>query len=324
MARLTASQLAEFEEQGYLLVRDLLHPQEDLDPIIAEYGVVLDRLADELYGKGEIPSKFDSLPFGRRLTRIYRESGRVYPQYFDFSLPQRNVEEDSPIWVGPAVFRALTNPRLLDAVEAFIGPEIYSNPVQHVRIKPPEKLIPEGGSASAGVGPTNWHQDNGVVQPEADQTQMLTVWFPLLDAPIESGCLKLIPGSHKEGLLTHCPSKAGGPGIPDQLLREERMVPMPMRRGDVLFFHCRTCHGSLSNLSDDIRWSFDLRYNPIGQATGREIFPGFVARSRAHPETELRDPEAWAQLWYDTRTRLTGNSVAWPLSRWSADAAVCA
>jgi len=57
-------------------------------------------------------------------------------------------------------------------------------------------------------------------------------------------------------------------------------------------------------VSNQIRWSFDFRYNPIGQSTGREIFPGFVARSKAHPDIELRDPELWRRSWLDCRTRL--------------------
>ena len=64
-----------------------------------------------------------------------------------------------------------------------------------------------------------------------------------------------------------------------------------------------------------IRWSFDLRYNPIGQDSGREVFPGFVARSRKDPASELRDPAAWAELWYQTRRRMVGG-VSEPHHRW--------
>src|SRR6266540_4938529 len=70
-----------------------------------------------------------------------------------------------------------------------------------------------------------------------------------------------------------------------------------MKRGDALFMHKLTVHASHSNQSDNIRWSFDLRYNPIGQPTGRDSFPGFIARSRQNPETELRDPAEWARRW---------------------------
>ena len=98
-------------------------------------------------------------------------------------LPKRNVKPDAPLWVGPAVFNMIRNERLLDAVEQFIGPEIYSNPVQHVRMKPPEQRTPlNQETGRVQVGATPWHQDGGVVNEDADETEMITVWFPLWDA----------------------------------------------------------------------------------------------------------------------------------------------
>jgi hypothetical protein len=325
MAYLTADQLEKFERDGFLLVEKLFSPADDLDPIIEEYKGVLERLADELYAAGKISSTYSDLPFGRRVSQIYQESGEIHAQYFDFSLPQGNVRHDTPMWVGPAVFNAITNPRLLDAVESIIGPEIYSNPVQHVRIKPPERLVPKDPeSGQARLGATNWHQDNGVVLPEADDSNIVTVWFSLLDAPLESGCLQVIPGSHRDGIRTHCPGGFGGLKIPAPLLEMDQALPVPTKRGDVLFLQKRTCHASLSNVSDDIRWSFDLRYNPIGQATGRGAFPGFIARSRSAPESELHDAAAWAQLWHETRRHMADTQSTKSFNRWDANAPACA
>jgi phytanoyl-CoA hydroxylase len=228
------------------------------------------------------------------------------------------------MWVGPAVFHVMRNAKLLDAVESLIGPEIYSNPVQHVRIKPPERLTPlSPDTGKVQLGATPWHQDNGVVVAEADDTQMLTVWFPLTDATVENGCLVVVPNSHRDGVLQHCPSGAGLQ-IPERFFRKEDMVPVPMRKGSALFMHRRTCHASLSNNSDDVRWSFDLRYNPIGQTTGREVFPGFVARSRRNPQSELRQAEAWADLWVQTRSHLAQQAVHPALNRWATDDPACA
>ncbi|MBI4529898.1 MAG: phytanoyl-CoA dioxygenase family protein [Candidatus Latescibacteria bacterium] len=323
MVHLTAAQVAHFHERGYVVVEGLLNPEEDLDPIIEEYKGVLDRLAYELYDRGEISSTYADLPFGKRLIQIYAESGKVHAQYFDFSLPQKGVKDETPMWVGPAVFNALCNERLLDAVESLIGPEISSNPVQHVRLKPPERLTPKDPQTGrVQLGATLWHQDNGVVLPEADETEMLTVWFPLLDATIENGCLEVIPYSHSRGLIHHCVGRAGLT-IPDKFLSQEDAIPLPMKRGDVLFMTRLTCHCSLSNHSDDIRWSFDLRYNPVGQPTGRGVFPGFVARSRVHPEIELHDAKVWAEMWYETRRTLARQSDP-VYNRWRADDPVCA
>ncbi len=200
MAYLTAEQVAQFEREGYLVVEDLLDPERDLDPIIAEYEGVLDRLANELYAAGKIASTYDDLPFSDRLTRIYAESGKVHAQYFDFSLPQDGITTETPFWTGPAVFSALRHEGILDAIESLIGPEIYSNPVQHVRLKPPEHLTPKDPKTGlVQLGATPWHQDNGVINEEADETDIITVWFPLTDATIENGCLAVVPFSHEGG-----------------------------------------------------------------------------------------------------------------------------
>lgn len=327
MTHLTESQLAKFETEGYLMLEGVLDPEQDLDPVIAEYHTVLDNLAQELYERGEISATYAEFPFGERLTKIYQESGKIHAQYFDFALPQGNVKPDTPMWVGPAVFRTLRNEALLDAVESIIGPEIYSNPVQHVRLKPPEHLTPiNPDTGHVQLGATPWHQDNGVVLPVADETDMLTVWFPLWDASVENGCLQIVPRSHREGLQVHCPNgmKGFGLSVPDEIFARDEALPMPMKRGDVLFLTKHTLHGSLSNNSDHVRWSFDLRYNPIGQPTGREAFPGFVARSRLNPKSELHDPAAWAKLWYDTRERLARKNVKGPFNRWDGSEPACA
>jgi phytanoyl-CoA hydroxylase len=321
MAALTEAQLEHFYREGYVVVEDLFHPEEDLDPVIAEYHEALDILAEDLCARGEISSTFAGLPFGQRLIEIVKESGRVHAQYFDFTLHGAAVTEETKLWVGPEVFKVLRSERLLDAVESLIGPEIYSNPVQHVRLKPPESITPRDAEGRLLLTKTPPHQDNGVVLPEADQTEMLTVWFPLWDATVENGCMMVWPRSHRQGLLEHCP-RYDGVQVPGQLL-PPGAVSLPMRRGDALFMHRLTLHASHANLSDNIRWSFDLRYNPIGQPTGRGYFPGFVARSRAHPETELRDAAAWAQLWYDCRRHLAAHGAG-PFNRWDAESPVCA
>ena len=101
-------------------------------------------------------------------------------------------------------------------------------------------------------------------------------------------------------------------------------VPLPMQAGSVLFMHRRTMHCSYdNNTQDEVRWSFDLRYQPIGQPTGRPLFPDFVARSRANSESELRDAATWAQLWENVRPRLAASSKE-NFNRWSADHPVCA
>lgn len=323
MQNLYPEQLEKLDREGYVVVEKLLDFDEDLQPIIDEYTQLIDQVAADLFARGTISSTYAGLTFGERLAKLYVESDYRTAQYFDISLPQKGIEPDTPFWAGPEAFGLLRNEKLLDAVESVIGPEIYSNPVQHVRMKPPERLFPEV-DINQLVKATQWHQDAGVVRPEADDTDMLTVWFPLTPSREEHGCIKLVPGSHRIDLLPHCflPKKSAYE-IPNRFFPEELTVPVPMDAGDVLFMHRLTCHGSLANTSDQLRWSFDLRYSPIGHPTGRSEFPGFVARSRSNPESELCDPEAWYNMWRETRDRLA--QLPDPVyNRWSESNPACA
>ena len=225
MVGLTTAQLEQFDEEGYLVVAGLIDPAAVLDPLLREYEGVLDRLARQLHAAGHITDPFSHLPFGERFIQIERETNETNAQSFDFSLPQGGVRPDTPMWLGPAVFRALIHPPLLDAVQSVIGGEIYSNPVQHVRIKSPERLgARDESTGRPKLGATNWHQDNGVVLPVADDSDILTVWFSLADACEEHGCLQVIPRSHRSGLLVHCRERRD----PDQL----RSPVQPDRSGD--------------------------------------------------------------------------------------------
>lgn len=330
---LSAEQIATFNREGYLVLRDVLDTQTVLAPIIDEFNGVLGRLAERLFEAGQITSLHADLPFSERLTQIVTESGSTHAQYFDCSLPQTRFAPDTPFWTGKAVFALLRNEAILNAVESLIGPEIFANPVQHVRLKPPERLVPvDPKTGHSQLGATAWHQDNGVITEDADESEIITVWLPLTDARVENGCLIVAPRRHGEGILPHCPNDSpalnrnGGLGlhIPDSYLPpEEEDVSMEMKAGDILLMHRRTPHASHSNKSDHVRWSFDLRYNPIGQATGRGAFPGFVARSQEHPETELHDPAAWTQLWLDARARLS-DKTAERFNRWNSESMQCA
>ena len=335
MAHLTSKQIEQFTEDGYCVVEDVIE-KAALDAAIEEYSEVLDRLITKLYREGDLSDRFEGLEFGPRFIEVVKATGgKDHKQFFDCALPiHQAVRIDTPFWTGQAVLNLITNEGLLDAVESTIGPEIYSNPVQHVRIKPPERFLPKDEFGNPIGGAANFHQDNGVVVAEADQTEMLTVWFPLQDTAVEQGPLKVVPGSHKEKLRTHCPSKlrsgsvVGSGAIPEKLFEVEKTRPLPVRRGDAIFMHSHTVHGSLPNLSDRIRWSFDLRYNPIGQPTGRKAHPGFVARSRKHPERELRDAREWTKNWREARERMSrvnqGGQKEVLFSRWEEGQIDCA
>jgi ectoine hydroxylase-related dioxygenase (phytanoyl-CoA dioxygenase family) len=160
-----------------------------------------------------------------------------------------------------------------------------------------------------------WHQDQSVFSEDITNIDVITVWLPLTDADKEMGCLQVIPGSHRGDLSLHClhpdPHRIG---IPEMLLGEVRQS-VETRLGDVHFHHRRLQHGSLPNLSDRLRFSFDLRYQPTDQTSVSSgmpdgvMVPGFIARSPSDPEREMRHWREYAD--YQEAMRQQFMAIDW-------------
>jgi phytanoyl-CoA hydroxylase len=273
-------QVDQFENQGYLVMREVL-TDADLDPVIAEYEEHIDRRAGELKAAGKISDVHADAPFDRRLALICRECNEIYPELDIMHLR------------GKASFAFLRNDNLLDMVEAFVGPEITCSPIQHIRPKLPGGLAPRGSDPHV----VPWHQDAGVTWAEADPWFILTVWLPLSSATPDNGCLQIIPRTHGGGLRTHVTRAGEGTVITDEEMPDNEAVSLPMDKGDVLFLHKEIPHRSTSNRTDTVRWSVDLRYQKTGTPTGRPFHPDFVARSQDHPESVLSDWAEWDRQW---------------------------
>lgn len=313
---LSAAQVQQFQAQGYLVIEDVLPPSV-IDAVKSEYATLLDGLYAGWQAEGRVPDGSD-LDFWGKLSASYA-AGCDWFQPMDISLPGDEIAPDCPMHFGPAIFDLVVHARLLDLIEALIGPEITSNPIQHVRIKPPTPELAKD-EVRAHITRTDWHQDRGVGHADADQTDMITAWVAITDATVENGCLQVVPGID-DGLLPHCPQVQTA--IAPTHLDTSRAVPLPVKAGGVVLFHPLVPHASLPNMSDGFRWSFDLRFNVTDQPTGRDHFPSFVARSRAAPETALRDWQVWRDAWYDARARLAVTPHI-PIHRWASDAPYCA
>lgn len=312
---LSAGECAQFERDGFLVVENVLRP-ELLADIRREYQTLLNGLVADWQSAGQVGDVSGHDFFGQ-LEACYR-AGLDWFQPMDISLPGGEIRADTPFHFGPAVFDLLIHEPVLDIVESLIGPEITSNPIQHVRIKPPAAKL-HADEVRAHIGGTDWHQDRAVAHAEADSTNMVTVWVATTDATVDNGCLQVVPG--KPQVYPHCPKRQTC--IADGYLDKGRAVPLPVGAGGIVLFHPLTPHSSLDNKGDSFRWSFDLRYNKTGEPTGRSHFPSFIARSRRAPETELRDWQVWKAMWERARAELCVQPHI-PIHRWQADSPACA
>lgn len=109
---------------------------------------------------------------------------------------------------------------------------------------------PDGPAARTDVP---WHQDNGYGQLEPPLD--LTVWIALDDCTPENGCLWVLPGSQRLGLLPHDER-----GSLLAVAIEEPGIPVPMAAGDALLFGSLLLHRSLPNRTATTRVALYLRY----------------------------------------------------------------
>jgi ectoine hydroxylase-related dioxygenase (phytanoyl-CoA dioxygenase family) len=159
--------------------------------------------------------------------------------------------------------------RLLDCMEDLLGPNIL---LKHTR------LFYKYGNSAAWVG---WHQD-GVTERLTDGCAP-AIWLGLTEATIENGCLRVIPRSHRVGILAHysrrdqvnvasSDTKIQEPTnlVPDENELSVKLARVPegldppfdvvMSSGEMSFHHPVLLHGSNPNLSAEPRIGLSATY----------------------------------------------------------------
>lgn len=99
--------------------------------------------------------------------------------------------------------------------------------------------------------PFGWHQDNGY--GELDPYTAISTLTALDDSDEENGCLWIIPGSHKRGQIP-VEQSAETKQLQKEItikVDESEAIPVPLKAGETLLFHCWTVHKSEGNCSPD-------------------------------------------------------------------------
>ena len=104
---------------------------------------------------------------------------------------------------------------------------------------------------------TAWHQDV-VFDPTHDQP-MATVWFALVDATVENGCMAFVPQSHVGPIHPHVPNGSDGMRLADTI---GPVMVCPVPAGGVTVHNARTIHGAGPNTSDVTRRAWIVKIIP--------------------------------------------------------------
>lgn len=143
-----------------------------------------------------------------------------------------------------------THSTALDIVESMIGPDVLFYNVTYI--------IKEPNSASH----VSWHQDLTYWGLSHDDQVSMGLALSLADA--ESGCMRMLPGSHKQGVVGHeTTADDNNALLQGQTVRdvdESGAVLCPLRPGEASFHHGWTLHASMPNHRTDCRIGLNVQY----------------------------------------------------------------
>jgi ectoine hydroxylase-related dioxygenase (phytanoyl-CoA dioxygenase family) len=179
---------------------------------------------------------------------------------------KRAMARGFPARLMPSFDALIRHPNMIAAASAVLGPDLL--------VWNSSMFIKEANTPNY----VSWHQD--LTYWGLDEPDEVTIWVALSPASIEAGCMRFVPGSHRERIQPHADSFSA-----DNLLtrgqelqvdvREEDAVDAALKTGQASMHHGHLFHASGPNTTDDRRLGAAIRY----------IKPSMKAQSG--PETEV-------------------------------------
>ena len=181
----------------------------------------------------------------------------------------------------PFMHRLAGDDRLLDIVEQFIGPDIALFAAHYIAKRPYD------GQAVL------WHQD-GTYWP-LEPMEVTTIWLAATDSTVENGCMRVLPGTQNNKLLSRAElqdvddgKNVLASGIHPSQIDDSDVVDIELKAGDVSIHNPRIIHGSNANTSDKWRIGLTLRYIPTSTRVKNADHANILFRGQPAPGVDNR------------------------------------
>jgi ectoine hydroxylase-related dioxygenase (phytanoyl-CoA dioxygenase family) len=226
MQHLTSEQIQFFNDHGYLSLNALADPAE-----IPKIRTTIERLFEERAGETEGA-------YGELIARADEGAEANSPQILN------------PVNYAPQLHKTRCFQDALHIAKQLLGDEARFFLDLSILKKP-----------KTGVG-TPWHQDAAFRDPRFEYKQV-SIWVPLQDVEVKSGCLQFVPDSHKNQVLQH------GNVNDDPTLQalhctdsfdRAAAVACPLPAGGCTIHHPRTLHCAGPNLSNVRRLAYIMTF----------------------------------------------------------------
>jgi phytanoyl-CoA hydroxylase len=178
-----------------------------------------------------------------------------------------NLFQIGRLWEISAVFSKLVhNPTIAEMAAVLTQSDTIQVWIDTVQYKPPGR-----------GAPFHWHQDAAYHTSIVPSERLIGAWVALDDADEETGCMWMVPGSHRWGLreehlmslrpaeeLSELVPVCPPPGAPETQKAWRGAVPCRVKAGEVHFHHAFMWHGSRPNRGPRPRRAYSIFYMPAG------------------------------------------------------------
>jgi hypothetical protein len=168
-------------------------------------------------------------------------------------------------------YRLATEPRILDAVEDLLGPDLV--------IWATELFAKHPSDASVSIG---WHRDGPYMGLDPDQT--LTAWVALSESTLENGCMRFArEGDRKQTTQWQVrDSRSSAGGHVARNVPQGETVPVILQAGEMSLHDVHVLHGSDPNRSNQKRVGFAIRFTTPQVRPAVDRPPAILARGADH------------------------------------------
>ncbi|MBT3266756.1 phytanoyl-CoA dioxygenase family protein [Candidatus Poribacteria bacterium] len=215
----SAAEVRDFTEQGFLVVPQLVAPDEVRE--------LRDHTEEVISGDLVIPGRIEPPAPDATPEQVRQHHVRIHQLHFVHELHERY----------------LLHPRVLDVLEVLIGPDVMAMQTM-LFLKAPGQV---------GQG---YHQDSYYIQTLPDT--LCGAWIAIDDADEENGCVSFVTGTQYEPVYRQAQNVSHDDTEVNDLARVTEKYPgrevhAVMKAGDVAFFAGKVMHRSLANRSKDRR-----------------------------------------------------------------------
>ena len=162
-------------------------------------------------------------------------------------------------------YNLCTTPEILDYVEDLLGPDFVLWGGQFFLKEPHDgSVVP-------------WHQD--IQYWPLAPAKAVTVWLALYDTDEENGAMRIIRGSHKEGMFKHHTNDSKNlvldQEVSEDQINSDDIVSLNLKAGQISLHDDGLLHGSLANNSDRRRCGITMRFSPTNVKADLSVWPHF-------------------------------------------------